>query len=104
MKTYRYIKRLKMAVLSEIAFANNVYDIVTELTEYARDVHPGIARDAVKAVGRIALQVKKTRVKWGIAIDCSEAVKAVGRTALQVKETRVMRVSLWNNNREGKRS
>ena len=50
---------MKMAILSEIALTNNVYDIVTELTEYARDVHPGIAREAVKAVGKIALQVRE---------------------------------------------
>lgn len=53
-----YIKRIKMEILSEIAVTSNVYDIVTELTEYTRDVvHPNMAREAVKAVGRIALQV-----------------------------------------------
>ena len=35
------------------------YDIVGELTEYARDINPRMAREAVKAVGRIALSVRK---------------------------------------------
>lgn len=32
-------------------------------------MHLGIAQEAVKAGGQIALQVKETRVKWGIAIE-----------------------------------
>jgi hypothetical protein len=56
--TRRYIKKLKMEILSALASSSNVYDIVNELTEYARDVvHPQMAREAVRAVGRIALSV-----------------------------------------------
>ncbi|KAJ9512707.1 hypothetical protein QJQ45_019004, partial [Haematococcus lacustris] len=53
-----YIKQLKMEILSHLASSANCYDIITELTEYTRDaVYPTMAREAVKAVGRIALAV-----------------------------------------------
>jgi len=56
---------LKMEILTELAFTTNVYDIVTEMTEYARDVvSPIMAREAVKSVGRIALQVCLKKSKW----------------------------------------
>lgn len=54
----RYIKQLKMEILTLIASSTNVYDIVGELTEYARDISSDTARLAVKAVGRIALSVR----------------------------------------------
>lgn len=47
-----------MEILTLLASASNVYEIVGELTEYARDINPDIAREAVKAVGRIALTVR----------------------------------------------
>lgn len=53
----RYVKQLKMEILTLLASSSNVYEIVGELTEYARDISPDIAREAVKAVGRIALSV-----------------------------------------------
>ncbi len=57
-RTRRYIKKLKMEILSALASSSNVYEVVNELTEYARDVvHPNMAREAVRAVGRIALAV-----------------------------------------------
>jgi hypothetical protein len=34
------------------------YEIVNELTEYTRDASPAIGREAVRAVGRIALTVR----------------------------------------------
>lgn len=46
-----------MEILTLLASSSTVYDIVSELTEYARDINPQIAREAVKAVGRIALTV-----------------------------------------------
>ncbi|KAG1664607.1 hypothetical protein FOA52_004482 [Chlamydomonas sp. UWO 241] len=52
-----YIKKLKMESLSAIASSSNVYEIVNELTEYTRDISPAIGREAVRAVGRIALTV-----------------------------------------------
>ncbi|KAG2490400.1 hypothetical protein HYH03_011200 [Edaphochlamys debaryana] len=52
-----FVKKLKLEILAAIASSTNVYDIVTELTEYARDISPTMAREAVKAVGRIALAV-----------------------------------------------
>lgn len=54
----RYVKQLKMEILTLVASSTNVYEIVGELTEYARDISPDIAREAVKAVGRIALSVR----------------------------------------------
>lgn len=49
-----------MEILTLIASSSNVYDIVGELTEYTRDINPDTARQAVKAVGRIALSVSCT--------------------------------------------
>jgi hypothetical protein len=46
-----------MEILTLMASSSNAYDIVGELTEYARDVSPAIGREAVKAIGRIALSV-----------------------------------------------
>lgn len=54
----RFVKQLKMEILTLLACPSNVYEIVSELTEYARDINPEIARQAVKAVGRIALTVR----------------------------------------------
>lgn len=45
-----FVKKLKMEILAAIACTSNVYDIVTELTEYARDISPTMAREAVRAV------------------------------------------------------
>jgi vesicle coat complex subunit len=53
------VKQLKMEILTLLASTSNVYEIVGELTEYARDINPDIAREAVKAVGRIALSVSR---------------------------------------------
>lgn len=53
-----------MEILTLLASASNVYEIVGELTEYARDINPDIAREAVKAVGRIALSVSHLQ-QWG---------------------------------------
>jgi len=47
-----------MEILTLIATSSNVFDIVGELTEYARDINPAMARQAVKSVGRIALSVR----------------------------------------------
>ncbi|GJP44368.1 hypothetical protein CLOM_g3749 [Closterium sp. NIES-68] len=51
-----YVKRLKLQMLTAIANDSNTYEIVTELTEYAADVDVTIAREAIRAVGQIALQ------------------------------------------------
>ena len=62
-----YIKSLKMESLAAIATMSNVYEIVNELTEYARDINPTMAREAVRAVGRITLTVRcgKGVGEWG---------------------------------------
>ncbi|GBF87867.1 beta-adaptin A [Raphidocelis subcapitata] len=52
-----YVKKIKMEILTLMASSTNAYDIVGELTEYARDVSPPIGREAVKAIGRVALGV-----------------------------------------------
>lgn len=53
-----YIKALKLEILAAIADETNAFDIATELTEYVNDIDEQLARDAVKAVGRIAIEVK----------------------------------------------
>eukprot|EP00803_Ostreobium_quekettii_P007696 evm.model.scf_696.5 EVM.evm.TU.scf_696.5 scf_696:47608-59307(+) len=52
-----YIKKLKLSILTAIADNSNAYEIVSECTEYIRDINPVFAREALKAVGRIALSV-----------------------------------------------
>lgn len=74
----RYVKQLKMEILTLLASSSNVYEIVGELTEYARDINPDIAREAVKAVGRIALSVSSA------APSCAAASAAAGPDALTV--------------------
>eukprot|EP00854_Cymbomonas_tetramitiformis_P020405 gene20405-24439_t len=51
-----YIKKLKLEMLTAVADSNNMYDIVTELSEYVADVDVPIARSSVHAVGQIALE------------------------------------------------
>ncbi len=48
---------IKLEILSAIADETNAYDIATELTEYVTDIDEPLGRAAVKAVGRIALEV-----------------------------------------------
>ena len=48
---------MKLEILSAIADETNAYDITTELTEYVSDIDEPLGRAAVKAVGRIALEV-----------------------------------------------
>ena len=54
-----YLKSLKLDILAAIADETNAFDIATELTEYVNDVDEQLARDAVKAVGRIAIEVNR---------------------------------------------
>lgn len=51
-----YIKSLKLDILATIADETNAFEIATELTEYVNDIDEQLARDAVKAVGRIAIE------------------------------------------------
>lgn len=51
-----YVKRLKLEMLTAVANESNTYDIVTELCEYAANVDIPIARESIRAVGKIALQ------------------------------------------------
>ena len=53
-----YIKSLKLEILAAIADETNAYEIATELTEYVNDIDEQLAREAVKAVGRIAIEVR----------------------------------------------
>eukprot|EP00252_Welwitschia_mirabilis_P020113 TRINITY_DN4851_c0_g1_i1.p1 TRINITY_DN4851_c0_g1~~TRINITY_DN4851_c0_g1_i1.p1 ORF type:complete len:844 (-),score=200.12 TRINITY_DN4851_c0_g1_i1:295-2826(-) len=51
-----YVKKLKLEMLTAVANESNTYEIVTELSEYAANVDVVIARESVRAVGKIALQ------------------------------------------------
>lgn len=51
-----YVKKLKLEMLTAVANENNTYEIVTELCEYAGNVDIPIARESIRAVGKIALQ------------------------------------------------
>lgn len=52
-----YIKHIKLDILTAVADETNAYDIATELTEYVNDIDEQLARAAVRAVGRISLEV-----------------------------------------------
>ena len=49
------VKKLKIEMLTAVADSGNTYDIVSELSEYVTDVDAVIARESVRAVGRVAL-------------------------------------------------
>ncbi|GFS35407.1 adaptin family protein [Actinidia rufa] len=51
-----YVKKLKLEMLTALASESNTYEIVTELCEYAANVDIPIARESIRAVGKIALQ------------------------------------------------
>ena len=51
-----YVKRLKIDMLTEVVDPQNTYEIVNELTEYVTDVDIPIAKESIKAVGKIALK------------------------------------------------
>ncbi|XP_059658027.1 beta-adaptin-like protein A [Cornus florida] len=51
-----YAKKLKLEMLTAVANENNTYEIVTELCEYAANVDIPMARESIRAVGKIALQ------------------------------------------------
>ncbi len=53
-----YVKDLKLQLLSAVADESNAYEIVTELTEYVADIDEHQSREAVRAVGRIALEAR----------------------------------------------
>ena len=52
-----YIKMVKLEILSAIADETNAYEITAELTEYVNDIDVPLGKAAVRAVGRIALEV-----------------------------------------------
>lgn len=51
-----YVKKLKLEMLTAIANEDNTFEIVTELCEYVGNVDIPIARESIRAVGKIALQ------------------------------------------------
>jgi len=51
-----FVKKLKLEMLTAVANESNTYEIVTELCEYAANVDIPMARESIRAVGKIALQ------------------------------------------------
>ena len=51
------MKLLKLEILTTIASAGNVSDIVDELAEYVTDVDTTVARSAVSSIGRMGVRV-----------------------------------------------
>ncbi|KAL9226813.1 hypothetical protein vseg_002582 [Gypsophila vaccaria] len=51
-----YVKKLKLEMLTAVANEDNTFEIVTELCEYVANVDIPIARESIRAVGKIALQ------------------------------------------------
>lgn len=50
-----YVKYVKIDILSAIADAGNVHDIITELSEYVSDVDQELARRSIRAIADIAV-------------------------------------------------
>ena len=61
-----YLKMIKLEILSAVADETNAYEIATELTEYVNDIDEPLARAAVRAVGRIALEVSSRALKLSL--------------------------------------
>jgi len=54
-----YVKKIKLEMLTLVADAStNMYEIVTELSEYAMDVNVPLAREAIRCIGQIALKAE----------------------------------------------
>lgn len=83
-----YVKKQKMQILATIAMPANVYEIVNELTEYARDISPTMAREAVRAVGQIALSVPDVSgiVERLLAFLESGSEHLIAETLIQMKD------------------
>lgn len=83
-----YVKKLKMEILTALASSANVYDIVNELTEYAREVNPKMAREAIKAIGKIAAMIPDVNgiVERLINFLETESDHLVAETLIQMKD------------------
>lgn len=64
-----YVRSLKLEVLVAVADAENAHAIVTELSEYVGDIDEQLAREAVRAVGRIALDVRPHSAPDGCIVN-----------------------------------
>lgn len=53
-----HVKKLKLEMLTVVADEANAYDIVNEICEYATDPNETIARESIKAVGTIAMNLR----------------------------------------------
>jgi len=54
-----YIKNLKLEILAYVASANNIQEIVNELSEYVTDVNADIAKKSIKCFGTIIIRLTK---------------------------------------------
>ncbi len=54
-----YIKNLKLEILAHIASANNIQEIVNELSEYVTDVNAEIAKKSIRCFGTIIIRLPK---------------------------------------------
>jgi len=54
-----YIKNLKLDILAQVASANNIQEIVNELSEYVTDVNAEIAKKSIRCFGTIIIRLSK---------------------------------------------
>lgn len=54
-----YIKNLKLEILAYVASANNIQEIVNELSEYVTDVNAEIAKKSIRCFGTIIIRLSK---------------------------------------------
>mmetsp|Transcript_17792 Transcript_17792/g.43541 ORF Transcript_17792/g.43541 Transcript_17792/m.43541 type:complete len:791 (+) Transcript_17792:1027-3399(+) len=52
------LKRIKQDVLVGLAHEGNASEVINELSEYITDVHPDIAKQAIRAVGKISVKIE----------------------------------------------
>ena len=52
-----YLKHIKVEILEKVATKQNMHEIVSELSEYAKDIDVDLSQRAVQAVAKIAIKL-----------------------------------------------
>ena len=92
-----YIKHIKLDILTAIADETNAYDIATELTEYVNDIDEQLARAAVRAVGRISLEVPSMSMMQepGQPLACHATLSALHHQLCE-RQARIIDLLYWH--------
>ena len=52
-----YLKRVKVEILEKVATKQNMHEVVSELSEYAKDVDVELSQRSVRAISKIAIKL-----------------------------------------------